>query len=590
MNDSAADYDVAVVGGGPLGLAYATWLKQDRPETRIVVLEKRAAPGFKIGESTLVPTVSSVLSLGPTAAAMRRLFHPKFGLWFWWMGQESQTIEAQVDPGNFDETFQLERRVFEIMLMRVAERQGVEIRRDTRVDIAKSTLAAGASELVCESSSGESSTVRARLVCDASGPASVIPRALGLHRQNTDFTTNAYWAYFRKKSQIDFDGWDVTATRHLCFPEGWVWFIEIVSWEDAPEENLAAMIDYLLDLPEDAPDYPTRQELAERFGCPYEQVIESIGVVPRTDIDTASGLPPEERFDHYVHKYPAFKAIMDTYELVEEPYKGLPTHFAYSELVHYSEKYAGDGWLAVGDAAFFVNPFLSPGLTYGFPTSSLAAKESAAALEAGDLSAKAFAHYDETARATYEALVAEHEMFYRCFRHPLSFEKPFLVKAGLGVLSGRFAHVLSLLGGPGGHKMPNRRLPGPVGGPGSVVDPRYLDVVHRIIETTKTDEEQGVDPGETAKKVEAIVEPFLDQARSVEGFADLRVGRAFEQFDDNFQRVAHKDDWQPLIPRWRCPNCGNDAPMVFDTCYACGEPNPHAAAAATGSAAGERPG
>jgi len=51
------EYDVAVVGGGPLGLAYATWLKQDRPETRIVVLEKRATPGFKIGESALVPTV-----------------------------------------------------------------------------------------------------------------------------------------------------------------------------------------------------------------------------------------------------------------------------------------------------------------------------------------------------------------------------------------------------------------------------------------------------------------------------------------------------------------------------------------------------
>ena len=69
---------------------------------------------------------------------------------------------------------------------------------------------------------------------------------------------------------------------------------------------------------------------------------------------------------------------------------------------------------------------------------------------------------------------------------------------------------------------------------------------------------------------------------------DLHVGRAFEKFDDDFRRVAHKEDWQPLIPRWRCPNCRNDAPAAFDTCYVCGESRPGSEAAATGSAAAER--
>src|SRR5439155_607012 len=44
------EYDVVVIGAGPHALAYATWIKQDRPETRIALVDKRAAPGFKIGE------------------------------------------------------------------------------------------------------------------------------------------------------------------------------------------------------------------------------------------------------------------------------------------------------------------------------------------------------------------------------------------------------------------------------------------------------------------------------------------------------------------------------------------------------------
>src|SRR5436190_6158687 len=50
-------YDVAILGGGLAGLTLGIQLKQTRPETSVLVLEKREGPAplaaFKVGESTV---------------------------------------------------------------------------------------------------------------------------------------------------------------------------------------------------------------------------------------------------------------------------------------------------------------------------------------------------------------------------------------------------------------------------------------------------------------------------------------------------------------------------------------------------------
>jgi hypothetical protein len=151
----------------------------------------------------------------------------------------------------------------------------------------------------------------------------------------------------------------------------------------------------------------------------------------------------------------------------------------------------------------------------------------------------------------------------------VSYEKPFLLKGSFSVLTGRFARVLSLLEGPQ-RRFPTMRAPNPTG-PGGITDPRYLDVVNSIVDVTRAGEASGENPAQTARQVEGIVEPRLDLVRAMDGFAELRVGRAFENFDDDFRRVDSKSGWHPLIERWRCTNCGNDTPEEFDACYACGQ-------------------
>lgn len=575
-------YDVVVIGGGPNGLAYAIWVKQKRPETAIAVVEKQASPGFKIGESTLAASLFALLSLGFTMPMLRRLFNTKFGLHFWWTGPQSDGLEMRVNGSDFDETFQLERRTLETALTEFARRLDIDLYQGTRVKLAAEDLEPELKVLRCEGPDGAAVVLRTRLVCDASGPAAVIPRNLGLYRKDVDsIQTNAYFGYFRKKSEPDIPGWDVTATRHICFPEGWVWFIQIASWERASDENLRRMVAHILDF-EDAPDeeLPTRFELSERFDCPVDQIV-SIGVVPRADLDISAEAPLEERFQQYVDKYPGLKRVLDHYELIEDAYRGRRAFSALIKIAHTSSRFAGDGWLAVGDAAFFVNPLYSPGLAFGMPLAHLAALDTVDALNQAGVSAKAFLRYESAAREAYSAVLADNEMHYRSYRDRDSYERVTVFKfsnngEGLAQFGDLFAD-LSITGRA--EELTRDGPPSPVAGgaPGGSVDPRRNPVVRQIVELARNDEWQGVEPSGTATKIAAVVDEYLAELRASEGFAELGTGRTFADYDDMLVRVEGKD-WVPPISTRKCATCESRHVAFLRRCSVCGMPSPAPAA------------
>ena len=566
------DYDVVVIGAGPHGLAYATWIKQDRPATRIALVEEKPAPGFKIGESTLGPVIRAWMSLGMPLPAQRRLFNNKLGLHFWWTGDDTDEIHQHVDQ-VVEETFQVERRVLELLMLSVARRAGIDVFQGTKVLIDQSTIDGQPKELVCQGEDGAVLRLRTSIVCDASGPAAVVGRHRGIRRNNPDFNTNAYFGYFRKKSDVELPTWDVAATRHLCFPEGWVWFIELASWEKAADEKLQAMIDHMLDLgPGDDYAYPTRFELAERFGCEFEQFPVSIGVVPRTDIDSAAELPIEERFEHYVERYPAFKKIMETHELIPS-YEGLPSYVTYKNLMQHSDRYAGDGWLLIGDAAYFVNPLYSPGMTYGHSTASFAAQETVRALDAGDFSEAAFDAYDKAVGVLYSALATECEFFYRSFRHPDAFERAFMFRPAFFIGLG-YERIQQFGGVSAMRHMFPLRPAGPLAE--QIVNPRYQEILRQVVDAAR-ELESTSDPADTGRLFNRILGPVFEEIGSLEGVAALELGQAFQNYDDALERVPRKEGFESLVPTWRCPRCRNFTPVEFAACYACGEAAPEGA-------------
>ena len=543
-------YDVAVIGGGAVGLAYAIRVKRDHPELRVLVLEKAKEPRFKIGESTLSVTIENLLELGFTMPQLRRLFVVKSGLGFWYTDSATDEFVSPVDVCNIEETFQVERRPMEIALTILAQSCGVEIWSGTAISPGRSRLDGPDPMLVIRGASEAANPVHCRVVCDASGPASVRARSLGTHRKQEHINTNAYWSHFRKTASTGIAGWDAPMTHHICFPQGWFWFISLCSWESTPTPDLTAMIGALLKDRREEEDMPNREEWASRFGCTHSLRV-SIGVSPRSDLDYSPPGGARERFWHYVDAYPAIQKIMRYYEEVPDPYQGKPAYGYLKEIEHYSTSYAGEGSLSVGDAAFFVNPLFSSGLAFGMFCAKEAARATAGHLK--DPARGDFARYDRLLHSVYRALSTENEALYRSWASPTGFEQVLMAK-----LAGAVPEVAYRAEGSVHDDVPYRLLA-----------PRHAKVFTNVVALTR---DAGSDREDRSPEIEAVTGRYLENLRTAPETIEARVGRFFTHYDDNLVRHENAAEVaQPgLFTAVACPDCRQYVNATLVRCPACG--------------------
>ncbi|MDT9278023.1 MAG: hypothetical protein P5680_26415, partial [Limnospira sp. PMC 737.11] len=163
--------------------------------------------------------------MGLTLPVMRRLFGNKAGLRWFHTEKSTDKLNGHFDIVDIEETYQVERRVLETALQHLMRtRDNMNILSGVQVKVRNSQLNGDVKELLCEDSDGSQFTVRAKVVCDASGPASVLPRHFNVYRKapekHATFSYNSYFAYFRPKENVDIDFWTYPATRHICFREG----------------------------------------------------------------------------------------------------------------------------------------------------------------------------------------------------------------------------------------------------------------------------------------------------------------------------------------------------------------------------------
>lgn len=249
LHPAAARYDVAILGGGLAGLTLAIQLKQRRPETSIVVLEKREGPApdaaFKVGEST-VPSGSHYLQ--STVGMLDHLEQQhivKCGLRFWHPSGDNSDITRRLESGPRDfpphHDFQIDRGRFENELARRARGAGVDLLQGCRVS--EVVFQRDGDHTVKFTQLDEPASMTARWVVDAAGRASLLKRQLGLSR-DVAHTINSSW--LRLAGGLDIEsfapegseewlaftatpGIRQNSTNHLMGAGYWAWMIPLGS-------------------------------------------------------------------------------------------------------------------------------------------------------------------------------------------------------------------------------------------------------------------------------------------------------------------------------------------------------------------------
>ena len=241
----ADEYDVAILGGGLAGLTLAIQLKQMRPETSVVVLEKREGPAplaaFKVGEST-VPSGAHYFS---EVVGMHDHLHAeqliKCGLRYFPPANGNEDITKRVEAGPPlyppHDNFQLDRGLFENKLAARARALGVDLQQGARVR--EIDLDADPHRVTFEQFEQEA-TLSARWIVDAAGRASILKRKLDLM---ADCGHHINSAWLRLGGGLDLESWGADdaewmarmskpgirqfSTNHLMGEGYWVWMIPL---------------------------------------------------------------------------------------------------------------------------------------------------------------------------------------------------------------------------------------------------------------------------------------------------------------------------------------------------------------------------
>lgn len=184
--------DVAVIGAGPAGAVAAALLA--RAGKSVLVLERQHFPRFSIGESLLPQSMAYLEEAGMLQAVVEAGFQYKNGASFVHGEKMSSFDFRDKHSDGWGTTYQVERAVFDQLLIRRAADQGVQVRFGHTV----STMQPGeAPTLDVTDEAGRGYRVAARFVLDASGFGRVLPRLLGLETPSRMPTRAALFSHVR---------------------------------------------------------------------------------------------------------------------------------------------------------------------------------------------------------------------------------------------------------------------------------------------------------------------------------------------------------------------------------------------------------
>ena len=313
----ASHYDVIVVGGGPAGSTTAAYLAMQG--RRVVLLDKETHPRYRVGES-LLPSMMPILEdFGLLEEVDGMGFPRKTGGTFVW-GKSDEPWDVLFGENPFlpyPYAYHVERSIFDKLLLRNATDKGAEVREGCGVTGPLRDDAGRVVGVHYEDPDGQAGELRARFVCDASGPSSVIGRKVANRHYDDKMRQVAFYTYYEDTvGPQNFRNGHVIITS--C-SKGWFWWIPVDS------EELGATSVGLV----------TGQEFKDEY--------------------TEKGI--ETFFAEALEDAPQVRELLGPAARRTQP-MGAITDWAYA-----CDRMAGPGFFLIGDAAAFLDPLLSTGVT-----------------------------------------------------------------------------------------------------------------------------------------------------------------------------------------------------------------------------------
>jgi len=343
VSERARCYDVVIIGGALSGAATALLLLRQQPGLKLLIIEKSAAFGRRVGEATVEVSgyfLSRVLGL---TQHLNEAHLVKQGMRFWFYNSRTNTLpECGEIGGRYLSrlpAYQVDRAVLDEEVLRRAVALGAELWRPASVG--KVTLVPGGLQSLEVRHQEQACHVSARWVVDASGVAALLARQEGWWRSNTAHPTTAVWA--RWTGVKDWDGLELagkfpewssaclgirnTATNHLVGPGWWAWCIPLKGGDVS-------------------------------IGVVFDQRL----------VEWPQAGPLGQRLKDFLAQHPVGREL-----LANARWREGDVHWR-RQLPYYSTTFAGDGFALVGDAAAFIDPFYSPGMDWISFTASATAE------------------------------------------------------------------------------------------------------------------------------------------------------------------------------------------------------------------------
>jgi FADH2 O2-dependent halogenase len=342
--------EVIIIGGGPAGSAIGSFLSKAGIDN--IILEGANHPRPHVGESMVTSSTRVFKELDFIPVLEREGFVHKYGAsWHAPQNQGKFSIEFSEYPQqgvDQDYTYHVDRSKLDLLLLKHAESLGTKVHQGVHVSqiLFDDDYATGVKVKV----GNKQINLKGRMVVDASGRNTILGRQLKLKVKDPIFNQYAVHAWFDNVDRGTDSARDHIHIYFLPIERGWVWQI------------------------------------------PITNETTSMGVVVERDAFRKAHLDLPMFFDEQVQTNKNLANAMRNANRVNE----FKTEGDYS---YSMSRFTGDGFVLIGDAARFVDPIFSSGVSIALYTAKYASEQIRKAFDTGDFSHSMFLPYEHKVRA-----------------------------------------------------------------------------------------------------------------------------------------------------------------------------------------------